>query len=337
VILIDGLQPPPLGTKADGTKALNSNVTISLQSTAGIDSIEYRLVTPSGATTALGSSTPSRPFTTTLGPFDKAGTYRLTAIANASASQTSQIAITVLSAVAGLRIPGAREQSQWDPVNGWFPDIESLYLFVDGMGYGRTPGYASLVTPPLASTFTANPSNGAGAALVDISGGGLLLSGAKGASDDSKSAGFYRAKSGTKTLTVCLRQALTDTGGVAGANAAVGLYFGESATGRIKTFRSFAGALPTQLFFNSYTNPATAVGGGAVLGVALGSTYWLRLVDDGTNIVGSYSMNGKNWTQACTEARGTFLTTTPGGDRMGLFVFGFSSAVQAEILSYSET
>lgn len=198
-------------------------------------------------------------------------------------------------------------------------------------------GFSSLITPPAAATFTANPSNGAGASLIDISGGGLLISGAKGASDDSKSAGFYRAKSGAKALTVCMRQALTDTGAVAGANAAVGLYFAEAATGRIKTFRSFAGALPQQLFFNSYTNPSTAVGGGAVMGVALGSIYWLRLWDDGTNILGSYSMNGKNWTQVASEARGTFLTTTPGGDRMGLFVFGFSSAVQAEILSYAET
>lgn len=331
VIRVDGLAPPPLGSKSNGTKADGATVALTLASVLGIDSLEWRVSKPNGSAAALGASFPASPFSTTLGPLAAGETYILTAYANGSATQYAQAAISVPLAN-GLRVPRSGESSQWDPTDGIEADWRAMALLA-----GAPPGFASFTAPPLAATFTANAGNGAGASLVDISGGGLLLSGAKGASDDSKNAGFYRAKSGAKTLTVCVRHVLTDTGAAAGANAAIGLYFEEAATGRMAVFRSFIGALPEQLFFNSYTAPTTAVGGGSVLGIDIGRTYWLRLVDDGVNIVASYSTNGKTWIQASTAARGAFLTTTPGGDRMGVFASGFSSAVQAEILSYAET
>lgn len=280
---------------------------------------------------ALSINPTTRTATATAPALGTTTLFRSTVIDGQGNSYSTTFAVYVLASN-GNRVIAFGETTEGGSLAGWINQLNA-----QARALTNTPGFATLVAPPAAATFTANAGNGSGAALADISGGGLLLTGAKGASDDSKNAGFYRAKSGAKTLTVCMRFVLTDTGGVAGANAAVGLYFAEAATGRIKVFRSFAGALPQQLFFNSYTNPTTAVGGGAVLGVGIGNTFWLRLADDGTNIVASYSTNGKNWTQAASEARGTFLTTTPGGDRMGVFAAGFSSAVQAEILSYAET
>lgn len=46
--------------------------------------------------------------------------------------------------------------------------------------------------------------------------------------------------------------------------------------------------------------------------------YWLKAVDNGTNIVFSFSHDGINWIQAFTEARTTFLTTD--ADRVGFFM-----------------
>ena len=90
--------------------------------------------------------------------------------------------------------------------------------------------------------------------------------------------------------------------------------------------------------WNTFSSPVAYVGGSvAVTTLTTGGVFWLQLQDDGTNIVGRWSSNGKSWSQAGTTPRGTYLTTTPGGDRMGLFISPFSAAAIVEVLSYAET
>lgn len=76
IILVDGYQPPPLGSTAHGTFDPGGvTVNLSLNSTTGIGSLRWSVVSkPSGSTCALGNENPSLPFTTTLGPLDVEGT-----------------------------------------------------------------------------------------------------------------------------------------------------------------------------------------------------------------------------------------------------------------------
>jgi hypothetical protein len=198
-------------------------------------------------------------------------------------------------------------------------------------------GFSPRIVPPAAATFTAQGGNGGGSLLADASGGGALrLTTTKAASAETNNAGFYRSKSGTKILTVCARVVMTDMGGVGSTLGSFGLYFGE-ATGRMKVLHLYGGALPNNVSLVSYNGPTSSVGGVALVTVQSGNLYWLQFQDDGLNLVGRWSTNGKDWNIAGGEARGTYLTTTPGGNRMGLFSSPFAASVQAEILSYAET
>lgn len=131
VILVDGQAPPPLGLKANGTKADGDTVTLSIASALGIDSIEWRVSKPDGSSAALGSAFPSAPFSTTLGPLAEHETYLITAIANGEADQIAQAAIAVPSAGRGLRTPRSGETSQWDAADGIETDWRALVQAVD--------------------------------------------------------------------------------------------------------------------------------------------------------------------------------------------------------------
>jgi hypothetical protein len=302
---------------------------------------KYVLLAKPRLSALTAGTTLATSITATFTP-DIIGTYQVGLFRSTETVFTPDRALAVLDFIvptaAGNKLPCYRSTAQtFRPTPADTDLADSLSLLLQYPEPSAVLGFAPFTSPPAAATFTAQGSNGPGSTLVDQAGVGLILSGAKGASDDSKSAGYYRAKSTSAgSITVCVRHSLTDTGAVAGASGAFGLYFGES-TGRMKTFKSFIGALPKQLFFNNYSAPMVVVGGSAVIGIDLGSIYWMQLWDDGTNIRARYSMNGRVWTEVSSEARGTYLTTTPGGNRMGLLVAGFSSAVQAEILSYAET
>lgn len=137
VILVNGSQPPPLGSKTNGTIALGTtSVTLSLQSTTGIGSVEWSVSKATGSTTAVASASPTSPFSTTLGPFDVVGTYLVQVIANGNAAgdEIAEVALTVVSPMNGHRIPAVGEEAQWDPTTQWEDAIRDLALHVDAPG-----------------------------------------------------------------------------------------------------------------------------------------------------------------------------------------------------------
>lgn len=98
VILVGGVQPPPLGSKPNGTIAYGtSSVAIALSSTTGIGSIRWTLAQkPTGSACAVTDTAPTPPFATTLGPFDTEGTYVLRAEANGDgANQYAEVTLAV--------------------------------------------------------------------------------------------------------------------------------------------------------------------------------------------------------------------------------------------------
>ena len=58
----------------------------------------------------------------------------------------------------------------------------------------------------------------------------------------------------------------------------------------------------------------------AVTLIAAGDYHWLRIADNGTNIIFSVSLDGVNYTQSYSEARGTFFSTSGGPQEVGIFI-----------------
>lgn len=131
VILVDGQAPPPLGLKANGTKADGDTVTLSIASALGIDSIEWRVSKPDGSSAALGSAFPSAPFSTTLGPLAAGETYLIDAIANGDPTQVAHAAVMVPTS-GGLRVPRAGETTEWDRADGIETDWRALAEYAGG-------------------------------------------------------------------------------------------------------------------------------------------------------------------------------------------------------------
>ena len=160
VILIDGLVPPPLGTKAHGTKADGATVALSLASTIGVDSCEWRVSKHNGSTAVLGSAFPASPFSTTFGAVVAGESYIVTAILNGDPTQIAQAEIAVPFAN-GQRVPRAGELSQWDPNDGIEADWRALAAVVPRKGVGSPNG--AIVGSP--GDVYLNTSGGAGTTL----------------------------------------------------------------------------------------------------------------------------------------------------------------------------
>jgi len=194
-------------------------------------------------------------------------------------------------------------------------------------------GMASVSTPPLAATFTADAGNGAGNALADITGGGLLLTGTGASSSDSHSGAFYRPKSGAKTVTVLVRHSIV--GAASPYTSAFGLCFGQSSNGKIVACHFGLGPpLPSATLVHASAPPTVVSGTPVASIIPPGGMYWLKAQDNGTSFVFSWSPNGKNWTTLATESNTAYLTGS--ADRMGLFQDPYAGGTYAEILSYLE-
>lgn len=137
VVLVAGLAPPPLGSEANGTKALGSTPVLSLQSTLGFSQLHWALLSvPSGSTCALGTPTPSLTSVAsssncTMGPLDKRGTYLASATVD---GVVVEFAVAVLTARGLIRIPALGETTQWNPSGFWQKSIYDALLALDGAG-----------------------------------------------------------------------------------------------------------------------------------------------------------------------------------------------------------
>jgi len=142
VILINGNQPPPLGTVANGTFALNSTLNLSIQDTTNIVSVVWGTAQkPVASTVALSSPTS---FTPTLGPLDFPGIFAFIL----TATYTNQ---TTVSVEASVLVPSVNHSVPLVPVtlgalNNSVANLTALRLLafnaynaVNMLGYA-TPG-----------------------------------------------------------------------------------------------------------------------------------------------------------------------------------------------------
>lgn len=147
LILVNGASPPttrpaPLpatGTKANGTitkGTLAAAVTLSVDSSqlSQIGSVTYSVIAPEGSACVVTTPSPTRPFSTTIGPFDLEGRYYVIAYANGDAvTQRTVVALSVPTVSAGFHIPNVGEQTEWDPIYGWLHDYRAMVLVVDAL------------------------------------------------------------------------------------------------------------------------------------------------------------------------------------------------------------
>lgn len=97
----------------------------------------------------------------------------------------------------------------------------------------------------------------------------------------------------------------------------VGICFRESSSGKVHAFGAVTGTNLWQLGSLKYTNPTTfSASYVAPGGNFCAQTLWLRIADNGTNRICSYSLDGQNFITLHTVGRTDFLTA----DEIGFFV-----------------
>lgn len=119
-------------------------------------------------------------------------------------------------------------------------------------------------------------------------------------------------------------------------NQGAGLLFRESSSGKIVGFCLHTRSLNALQIF-CWTNPTT-YGGSNPLNdevAHIGFPIWLRIADDGTNRIYSYSVDGVNFAERYREARTTFLTA----DEVGFFINPTNLGIHCSltIMSWKET
>lgn len=114
-------------------------------------------------------------------------------------------------------------------------------------------------------------------------------------------------------------------------NQHAGIIFRESGTGKLYTLAHQAdGTLQTL----KYTNDTTFSGVGPVNAAltprnTVGTLFWLRIADDGVNLIFSTSRDGRNFTQRGSEGRTAFMAGGP--NQIGLFGIVEASAAAFDI------
>jgi beta-xylosidase len=109
---------------------------------------------------------------------------------------------------------------------------------------------------------------------------------------------------------------------------AAGLCFRQSSNGRLATIQWQTASFYAQ----KINNPTSYNSSYAVTATALTSNVWLRIADNGSNRIVSYSSNGVTWTQLYSVGNTDFLTA----DQVGFFANSnnASNAVKIMLLSW---
>lgn len=117
-----------------------------------------------------------------------------------------------------------------------------------------------------------------------------------------------------------------------------GLAFRQSSDGKIITMQITAGNGFADMLLecSDYTNATTFSASNATLAFfSTSSLIWLRIADNGTDRIVSWSMDGYNFEQLLSEGRTTFLTA----DEIGFFsdAASASAPVSSTLLSWAQT
>lgn len=187
----------------------------------------------------------------------------------------------------------------------------------DGTNY--RPLLAGIVgtKPPLVATFTAR---GAGTPNFADDKGALVWNVASNGTADSLKLLEVSAPATPWTLTVYMGYAMT------GAVNMAGIYVADNTTKvRILT--------PEGSNFKVYNFTSLTVGTGSAASVSAIATVpiWLRIVDDGTNRIFSYSYDNNHYTTVLSEGRTSVFTAT----KVGLGLNPYQGPSTGSFLSYS--
>jgi len=156
----------------------------------------------------------------------------------------------------------------------------------------------------------------------------------------------YRTAPATPyTVTACFIQDLAGLGSTTNpTNNGFGMYFRQSTTGKIVDIRitNVAGAqsIVTTKWASSVSVTAayTSVGGSAY--TSSRGINWVRITDNGTNLVFSLSIDGNHWRQFDSQLRGDFLTLSggvTGPDQIGRGGYVNGGNVEIALVSWAIT
>lgn len=134
--------------------------------------------------------------------------------------------------------------------------------------------------------------------------------------------GIFRSYPGTSTWIAKVSGWSSNASWTGSNNYEFGMARRDSATGRLELYTLLWSSLATMQYVNCerWTNPTTYSFALAAISLIRStySTMYLKLVDDGTNVYFSWSLDGLNYTVLVSYARAAFLANA---DQIGLVVF----------------
>ena len=141
----------------------------------------------------------------------------------------------------------------------------------------------------------------------------LLTPGAAGSNVRGR---FVASPATPYTITAAVLPGLTG-----GTHNFCGICFREASSSKLYDIHVYnaGGATTEQVRVQKWTNSTTASTTMTTRGmVANRGPVWLRISDNGTNLIFSYSIDGVNWFTLNTEARGTFMSGGSGPTQVGI-------------------
>lgn len=200
----------------------------------------------------------------------------------------------------------------------------------------RIPGQGIVTLPPTSGWTWDNQGGG----TADSAYGYLHLDAPRAGAVNGR--GYYRTAPATPyTLTVFMRMNLPSAGetGVTGSNMGGGIGFRDSSGKWINLYWVLAGNWEidyakwnssTSINANYYNYSAS----GAADWIASRNGIWLRLKDDGTDLIPYWSLNGQYWKQVDPTLRSRTDFMTSGPNAIGMFLYTNGDGVQADVLHW---
>ena len=214
------------------------------------------------------------------------------------------------------------------------PNSGDLYLPDNGFYLRRYSGSAwvpwgpifPLTDPALAAPTTWVNQGGAS---VDTTYGGIYLTAPAGAGDNIRA----RVKTAPATPYVVTAAFLMNVMAVNYPNA--GLLFRDSVSGKIVTFAFGAEVAKYTLAVTKYNSASSYNASYVAPNWWPATVVWLRIADNGTNRICSYSSDGQHWQVLHTVGRTDFLTA----DQVGFYANANNATYPADLtlLSWKET
>src|SRR5688572_27709134 len=221
---------------------------------------------------------------------------------------TKKVTLTNLATLMGTLAPGgdstftsAHASPPGSPGAGdlWLP-TDSFYLYRYSGSVWVPWGPIFPMTPPVDGDFAWINQ---GSASVATTNGGIYLS------DGATNNGFHIRKKAAPATPYTITAAFLPNA-LSADYMTFGLCFRESSSGKLALnamqFNAGAGGWRHVSFY--FTDPTTFAGNGSAnVATTLRNIIWLRITDDGTNRIMSYSADGQNWLPHSTLGRTAFL------------------------------